>query len=83
MPKLRNLFGTDIVEVTSGGCNPPDYGRGKTVTETGITISKEYLSQVKVIFETEKNKCFYVSKRLLTFVLSNQLRHCTPGRSTL
>jgi uncharacterized membrane protein len=39
------------VEVRSGGCNPvPIFPANKTVTETTITISKEFLNEAKTIF---------------------------------
>jgi uncharacterized membrane protein len=39
------------VEVRSGGCNPvPIFPANKTVTETTITISKEFLTEAKAIF---------------------------------
>ncbi|MDF2541206.1 MAG: uncharacterized protein K0S47_924 [Herbinix sp.] len=47
-----NRFGMNDVEVTKGGCNPvpitPEY---KTVDDTNITISKDFLTEAKVIFE--------------------------------
>lgn len=50
-----NRFGTDDVEVTRGGCNPvPITEENKTVTETTITISKEFLSKAKAIFANRK-----------------------------
>jgi uncharacterized membrane protein len=51
-----NRFGMDDVEVTKGGCNPvPITERDKTVTDTSITISKEFLTEAKVIFANWKN----------------------------
>lgn len=50
-----NRFGMDDVEVTRGGCNPvPITAEYKTVTDTTITISKEFLTEAKVIFENWK-----------------------------
>ncbi|MDR0813504.1 MAG: DUF2318 domain-containing protein [Oscillospiraceae bacterium] len=46
-----NRFKMSQVEVESGGCNPvPIFGENKTVTDKTITISKEYLTEAKVIF---------------------------------
>jgi uncharacterized membrane protein len=45
----------DQVEVQSGGCNPvPIFPENKTVDDTSITISKDYLTEAKVIFENWK-----------------------------
>ncbi len=50
-----NRFGLEDVEVTRGGCNPvPITSEYKTVTDTTITISKEFLAEAKVIFENWK-----------------------------
>ena len=50
-----NRFKASDVEVTKGGCNPvPIFAENKTVDKTNITISKEYLEQMKVIFENWK-----------------------------
>lgn len=50
-----NRFGMDDVEVTRGGCNPvPITEEYKTVTEDSITVSKEFLQQVTVIFSNWK-----------------------------
>ncbi|MDR0587114.1 MAG: DUF2318 domain-containing protein [Treponema sp.] len=46
-----NRFRMSQVEVRSGGCNPiPIFRDYKTVTDTTITISKEFLKEAKVIF---------------------------------
>jgi uncharacterized membrane protein len=46
-----NRFRMSQVEVRSGGCNPvPIVPAYKTVTETAITISKEFLNEAKAIF---------------------------------
>lgn len=46
-----NRFRMSQVEMRSGGCNPvPIFPANKTVTETAITISKEFLSEAKRIF---------------------------------
>jgi uncharacterized membrane protein len=46
-----NRFRMSQVEVRSGGCNPvPIFKDYKTVTDTTITISKDYLKEAKVIF---------------------------------
>jgi uncharacterized membrane protein len=46
-----NRFGMDQVEVQSGGCNPvPIFPENKTVTDTTITISAEFLTRASVIF---------------------------------
>lgn len=50
-----NRFGMDDVEVTRGGCNPvPITGEEKTVTDTSITISKEFLNEARAIFANWK-----------------------------
>jgi uncharacterized membrane protein len=46
-----NRFRMSQVEVRSGGCNPvPIFAQNKKVTDTTITISKDYLTQAKQIF---------------------------------
>lgn len=51
-----NRFGMADVEVTRGGCNPvPIAESDKTVGDTSITISKEFLAEAKIIFANWKN----------------------------
>jgi uncharacterized membrane protein len=46
-----NRFRMSQVEVRSGGCNPvPIFPANKTVTNTTITIPKEFLQQARNIF---------------------------------
>ncbi|MDR2618329.1 MAG: DUF2318 domain-containing protein [Treponema sp.] len=46
-----NRFRMSQVEVRSGGCNPVPISKdNKTVTDTTITISKEFLARAKDIF---------------------------------
>jgi uncharacterized membrane protein len=46
-----NRFRMSQVEVRSGGCNPvPILPENKTVTDTNIIISKEFLVKAKAIF---------------------------------
>jgi uncharacterized membrane protein len=46
-----NRFRMGQVEVRSGGCNPvPIFAANKTVTDTSITISKDFLKEAKAIF---------------------------------
>jgi uncharacterized membrane protein len=46
-----NRFRMSQVEVRSGGCNPvPIFRNYKTVTDTTITISKDFLKEAKTIF---------------------------------
>jgi uncharacterized membrane protein len=46
-----NRFRTSQVEARSGGCNPvPIFAANKTVTDTDITISKDFLKEAKQIF---------------------------------
>ena len=46
-----NRFRMSQVEVRSGGCNPvPIFPANKTVTDTTITISKDFLKEAKAIF---------------------------------
>jgi uncharacterized membrane protein len=46
-----NRFPMSQVEVRSGGCNPvPIFPSNKTVTETTITISRDFLVRAKAIF---------------------------------
>jgi uncharacterized membrane protein len=46
-----NRFRMNQVEIRSGGCNPvPIFAANKKVTDTTITISKEYLKEAKSIF---------------------------------
>ncbi|MDR1058730.1 MAG: DUF2318 domain-containing protein [Treponema sp.] len=46
-----NRFRMSQVGVRSGGCNPvPIFDADKRVTETAITISKDFLKEAKVIF---------------------------------
>lgn len=50
-----NIFGMGDVEVTRGGCNPvPIFSEDKTVDETNITISNEFLMESKAIFANWK-----------------------------
>jgi len=43
------------VERQAGGCNPePIFPANKTVTDSTITISREYLKQAKTMFESRK-----------------------------
>lgn len=51
-----NRFKMNDVEVTRGGCNPvPITAENKIVTDTEITIPKEFLSEAKVIFTNWKS----------------------------
>lgn len=51
-----NRFSSDDVEVTKGGCNPvPIQEADKTVDDTNITISKDYLKSAKELFENWKS----------------------------
>jgi len=44
------------LERQAGGCNPePIFPANKTVTESVITISRDYLKQTKLMFEKWKN----------------------------
>ncbi|GHV94014.1 hypothetical protein AGMMS50293_03340 [Spirochaetia bacterium] len=46
-----NRFRMSQVEVRSGGCNPvPIFAANKTVTDTTITVSKDFLKEAKSIF---------------------------------
>ncbi|MDR2784776.1 MAG: DUF2318 domain-containing protein [Treponema sp.] len=46
-----NRFRMSQVEVRSGGCNPvPIFPANKTVTDTTITISRDFLNEAKGIF---------------------------------
>ena len=46
-----NRFRMSQVETRSGGCNPvPIFAANKTVTDTAITISKDFLKDAKAIF---------------------------------
>jgi uncharacterized membrane protein len=46
-----NRYRMSQVEIRSGGCNPvPIFPQNKTVTNTSITISKEFLKEAKQIF---------------------------------
>jgi uncharacterized membrane protein len=46
-----NRFRMSQVEARSGGCNPvPIFPANKTVTETTITIHKDFLNEAKAIF---------------------------------
>lgn len=50
-----NRFGMADVEVTRGGCNPvPITAEDKTVTDTSIVISKEFLARAKDMFANWK-----------------------------
>lgn len=50
-----NRFSSDDVEVTKGGCNPvPIQEADKTVENTNIIISKEYLNSAKELFDNWK-----------------------------
>ncbi len=51
-----NRFKASDVEVSKGGCNPvPIFAENKTVDETNITISKDFLNEAKAIFENWKS----------------------------
>jgi uncharacterized membrane protein len=46
-----NRFRMSQVEVRSGGCNPvPIFPANKAVTDTAITISRDFLREAKAIF---------------------------------
>ena len=48
-----NRYRMSQVETQAGGCNPaPIFPANKTVTSDTITISREYLRQAKVIFQS-------------------------------
>ena len=50
-----NRFGLSEVEVTRGGCNPvPITSEEKIVNKSTITISKDYLETMSVIFQNWK-----------------------------
>jgi uncharacterized membrane protein len=50
-----NRFRTSNIEIVKGGCNPvPILPEHKTADEKGIIISKELLSEAKVIFRNWK-----------------------------
>ena len=50
-----NRYRMNQVERRAGGCNPvPIFPANKTVTSDSITISKEFLKQASVIFESWK-----------------------------
>jgi len=52
-----NRFRMDQIEIESGGCNPvPIFDTNKTVTEDSIIISKELLTEAKVIFTNWKTQ---------------------------
>ncbi|MDR0840099.1 MAG: DUF2318 domain-containing protein [Christensenellaceae bacterium] len=52
-----NRFAMGQVEVQSGGCNPvPIFAGNKTVDAETITISKEFLTEAKVIFANWKTE---------------------------
>lgn len=52
-----NRFKTNDVEIARGGCNPvPIFAEDKAVDENTITISNEFLTQAKGIFENWKNE---------------------------
>lgn len=51
-----NQFPMDRVEVESGGCNPwPIFDQNKTVTDSSITISYDFLRESKDIFANWKS----------------------------
>lgn len=51
-----NRFKASDVEVSKGGCNPvPIFDENKTVDETNITISKDFLEESAVLFENWKS----------------------------
>jgi uncharacterized membrane protein len=54
--RIISSSGLFFVEVTRGGCNPvPIAEEDKTVNNTSITISKEFLTQSKDIFANWKD----------------------------
>ena len=51
----RNTFQMDQVEMTAGGCNPvPISEEGKDITDTSITISKDFLLEAETMFASWK-----------------------------
>lgn len=51
-----NRFSTSQIEVESGGCNPwPIFDTDKTVTDTSITISYDFLKDSAKIFSNWKD----------------------------
>lgn len=52
-----NIFQTSEVEIARGGCNPvPIFSEDKIVDENNITISNEFLTEAKGVFENWKNE---------------------------
>lgn len=50
-----NRFSMDQVQITKGGCNPvPITDEYKTVDDTSITVSKDFLAEATIIFENWK-----------------------------
>lgn len=55
--RCKKRFRMDVIETKTGGCNPlPVFPENKTETDSTITISTEYLTQVKAILESWENK---------------------------
>lgn len=51
----KTRFTVDQVEIETGGCNPwPIFQENKTVTDTSVSISFEYLNAAKQIFANWK-----------------------------
>jgi uncharacterized membrane protein len=51
----RNQFVMDQVEISVGGCNPvPITAQYKTIDDSSITISKDFLAEATVIFKNWK-----------------------------
>jgi uncharacterized membrane protein len=49
--RCRKRFRMEVIEVKTGGCNPISiFPEDKTETDSTITISKEYLAQVRAMF---------------------------------
>jgi uncharacterized membrane protein len=54
--RCKKRYRMEVIETKTGGCNPVSiFSENKIVTDSAITISKEYLTQAKALFESWEN----------------------------
>jgi uncharacterized membrane protein len=56
--RCKKRFRMEVIETKTGGCNPISiFPENKTETDSSITISKEYLTQISAMFKNwDENK---------------------------
>jgi len=54
--QCKRRYRMEVIETKTGGCNPFSiFQENKTVTDSTITISREYLTQAKAVLESWKD----------------------------